>query len=95
MKKRSISISSPFRFTFVILLAITSCTNGVNSKDSGLVKIALREAGNQLLLKQHDSTSIIQPIVELEKATYQLSFQNALSFEPNSLVTVIDSSFAM
>ena len=57
------------------------------------VKIALREVGNQLLLSNQDSTSLVLPIVELEKFKYKLSFQNQLSFEPSSLVTVIKDVF--
>ncbi|WP_335731059.1 winged helix-turn-helix domain-containing protein [Psychroserpens sp.] len=70
-----------------------SCSSKSETDDSGKIKVALREAGNQLLLRQQDSTSIILPIVETESFAYQLAFQNALSFEPNELVTVIDSSF--
>jgi hypothetical protein len=72
---------------------MVSCSDETNTEDSSRVKIALRDAGNQLLLSQQDSTSIILPVIAKDKATYQLSFQEVLSFEPNALVTVIDSSF--
>lgn len=81
-------------FIFLILLVMISCTSETNSEDSGMIKIALREAGNQLLLQQQDSTSIISPVLQLESGNYVLSFQKQLSFEPNGLVTVIDSSFS-
>ncbi|MBR9914580.1 MAG: winged helix-turn-helix transcriptional regulator [Algicola sp.] len=79
----------------VICSVLLACTNQSESKDPALVKIALREAGNQLLLQQNDSTSIIFPIVATEEYKYQLSFEKELSFEPNELVQVIDSSFAL
>ncbi|WP_460218854.1 winged helix-turn-helix domain-containing protein [Psychroserpens sp. MEBiC05023] len=79
-------------FTLLIMIGFISCSSNADD-DSGIIKIALREAGNQLLLKQKDSTSIILPIIEKEQGHYQLSFQNVLAFEPNELVTVIDSSF--
>ena len=82
-------------FVFLILLSIISCSSESERDDSGKIKIALREAGNQLLLSQQDSTSIILPVLEIEPTIYQLSFQKELSFEPNALVTVIDSSFAV
>ncbi len=56
-------------------------------------KISLREVGNQLLLSNQDSTSLILPIIELNKSKYELSFDKPLSFEPNSLVSIIDSTF--
>ena len=57
------------------------------------VKIAVREVGNQLLLSNNDSTSLILPVIKLKENTYQLSFENALSFEPNNLVSIVDSTF--
>nr|WP_321235024.1 winged helix-turn-helix domain-containing protein [uncultured Psychroserpens sp.] len=77
------------------MIGFISCSGNATNTDSGIIKIALREAGNQLLLRQQDSTSIILPVIEKDEVIYQLSFQNTISFEPNELVTVIDSSFAI
>ncbi|WP_024771442.1 winged helix-turn-helix domain-containing protein [Aquimarina macrocephali] len=60
---------------------------------SELVKIALRDVGNQLLLTNQDSTSLVLPIMALEKSKYQLSFENSLSFDPSDLVSIIKKSF--
>jgi len=79
--------------SILILVSMISCSTESDIRDTGKIKIALREAGNQLLLKQQDSTSIILPIIEVESNHYELSFQKSISFEPNELVTVIDSSF--
>lgn len=68
-------------------------SNEENEDFSKVVKIALRDVGNQLLLLNKDSTSLVMPIVELEKTSYQLSFQRHLSFEPSSLVSLMKSSF--
>ncbi len=57
------------------------------------VKIAIREVGNQLLLSNNDSTSLILPVIKLKENIYQLSFENELSFEPSVLVKIIDSTF--
>ena len=57
------------------------------------VKISLRDVGNQLLLVNHDSTSLVLPIIELKQEKYKLSFEKHLSFKPNVLVAIIDSSF--
>jgi DNA-binding winged helix-turn-helix (wHTH) protein len=58
------------------------------------VKISLRDVGNQLLLANHDSTSLVLPVIELRKSKYKLSFDKNLSFNPSNLVSIIDSSFS-
>lgn len=67
---------------------------GIDENDnfSERVKIALRDSGNRLLLSNDDSTSLILPIVELDKNNFELSFQNKLSILPDSLVTIIGHS---
>ncbi|GAB5523157.1 MAG: hypothetical protein Roseis2KO_10290 [Roseivirga sp.] len=58
-----------------------------------LVKISLREVGNQLLLAYGDSTSAIPPVVELDESQFKLSFGPELSFMPNTLVEVVREAF--
>jgi DNA-binding winged helix-turn-helix (wHTH) protein len=58
-----------------------------------LVKIALRDAGNKLLLTNQDSTSLILPIKEVEASKFELSFQKALTINPDSLVAIVGKSF--
>jgi hypothetical protein len=60
---------------------------------SEVVKVVLRDVGNELLLSNRDSTSLVLPIIELAKNDYKLSFQNQLSFEPSTLVTIVKNSF--
>ncbi|WP_046755371.1 winged helix-turn-helix domain-containing protein [Kordia jejudonensis] len=57
------------------------------------VKIALRDAGNKLLLSEKDSTSLILPVKEIGNSKYELSFQSQLTFEPTSLVSIVENSF--
>lgn len=67
-----------------------------NNKDETfpeLVKIALRDAGNKLLLTNQDSTSLILPVTKVEESKYQLSFQKALTINPDSLVEIVEKSF--
>ncbi len=56
------------------------------------VKIALRDAGNRLLLADNDSTSLILPVIALDKSTFELSFENSLAILPDSLVGIIDDA---
>lgn len=78
-------------FVILFLACFLSCSTEKDdfSKHS---KIALRDAGNKLLLSQKDSTSLILPIKELHSNKYQLSFNNNLAIEPNTLVSIIDES---
>ncbi len=84
-----------FRVLYVVLLMtlILSCSSEKNKEFSEIVKISLRDVGHQLLLSNQDSTSLVLPIVALEKTRYKLSFQNQLSIDPDSLVSIVKSSF--
>ena len=80
-------------FILIITIAFFSCQNEVNGNVSATTKVAIREAGNLLLLKNQDSTSLILPVLELQSSVYKLEFNQSLIFEPNQLVTAIDRSF--
>lgn len=58
-----------------------------------LVKIALRDVGNKLLLANQDSTSLILPVQKKEESKYQLSFERELTIYPDTLVKVVQESF--
>lgn len=58
-----------------------------------LVKIALRDVGNKLLLSNKDSTSLILPIQKIGDSKYQLSFEKALAIHPDSLIAIVARSF--
>ena len=92
MMKRSIYSFIVFA-AFLFSLCMLSCSKEDNTELSETVKIALRNVGHQLLLGNQDSTSLVLPVVALEKSKYKLSFQNQLAFEPNSLVNIVKSSF--
>ena len=64
-----------------------------NVNFSERVKIALRDVGNQLLLENNDSTSLVLPVIALDNDTYRLSFERPLSMAPNSIVSIIKESF--
>ena len=76
---------------FAAIMIFTS-----NKKDepfSGLVKIALRDVGNKLLLATQDSTSLILPVQKVEESKYQLSFEKELTIYPDTLVKIVQQSF--
>lgn len=55
------------------------------------VKVALRSVGNQLLLKNNDTTSLVLPIERISDKTYEISFQNKIAINPEELVEIIDT----
>jgi DNA-binding winged helix-turn-helix (wHTH) protein len=64
-----------------------------NEKFEEIVKIALRDVGNKLLLSNQDTTSLILPIQKIEESKYQLSFQKEIFIDPDSLVAISQRSF--
>ncbi len=71
---------------------IVSDSGEENKSFSERVKISLRDVGNQILLINQDSTSLIFPIKELESSKYELSFQNTFEVVPDSLVSIVQRS---
>ncbi|MDT7831499.1 winged helix-turn-helix domain-containing protein [Flavobacteriaceae bacterium S356] len=86
-------------FSFLILAIIVfsiwvfTDSNEKNDDFSERIKISLRDVGNQLLLSNQDSLSLILPVMELGESKFELSFEKRLSFYPDSLVAVVKRSF--
>lgn len=81
---------------FVIFIFCVCGFSPLQEKESDFTeraKVSLREIGNQLLLANNDSTSIILPILKTGNFIYKISFENSLSFKPNSLVEIVKSVF--
>ncbi len=74
------------------ILNLSSC----HQEDSQIeiTKIALRDIGNKLLLSNQDSTSLVLPIKKIDSKTYELSFQQQLFIQPDSLVNFVEKSIA-
>jgi DNA-binding winged helix-turn-helix (wHTH) protein len=49
-------------------------------------EVLLRRIGHELLLQSGDSTSRVLPIKKIAENEYQISFQRALTFQPDSLI---------
>lgn len=49
-------------------------------------EILLRRIGHEILLQSGDSVSLILPVQKIAENEYQVSFENELSFHPDSLV---------
>lgn len=76
-----------------LLIWLLSTSNNTQEEFSESVKVALRGAGNELLLSNNDLTSLVQPIVKISTSKYQLTFESQLSIEPDYLVNSIKQNF--
>jgi DNA-binding winged helix-turn-helix (wHTH) protein len=56
--------------------------------DSSKREVLLRKIGHEVLLQSGDSTSRVLPIKRLKENQYQIRFENALTFLPDSLITI-------
>ena len=75
-----------------LVLGVWSCSKKQNDLFPQKAKIVLREVGHNLLLADQDSTSLVQPVVELGSSSYQLSFVEQLEIDPDSLVFFMENS---
>jgi len=91
MRKRKI-LKLCLLFILISITLFGSFGFDVEDNFTERVKIALRDSGNRLLLTNQDSTSLILPVVELDKYTYQFSFQHSIFINPDSLISIIGNS---
>lgn len=92
MSRNKIYVLGALASVFFIFWGCSEAT--VDKEDfSEMVKIAIRDVGNHLLLSDQDSISLIRPIVALEKSKFELSFESELAIDPGDLVTSIKNSF--
>lgn len=75
------------------LLAVFSNSDNDREDFSQTVKVALRATGNDLLLSNSDSTSLVAPILQLSNAKYELQFESDLSIEPGVLTQSVNTHF--
>jgi hypothetical protein len=78
----------------LLLILLIGCIPTSYSQEnlSKIIKVALRDSGNKLLLYNNDSTTLILPIIKLDKNKYELSFEKELSIVPDSLVNTFTNS---
>lgn len=88
-----------YLFGSVLLIFISLASVGfsmVGSDDFDLARqeVLLRKIGHELLLQSGDSTSRVLPVKKIAENEYQISFENELSFQPDSLVNTIQRLLA-
>lgn len=92
IKKKSLLILCFLSFLMSIFNVYSQNLQDENFSEK--VKIVLRQVGNELLLENQDSTSLILPIKQVEEDVFQISFQKELSFEPNLLVAIVKQNIS-
>ena len=91
--KASVVSQLVFLLCFLGLAILISCTKGDENASSERMKVAMRDIGNNLLLADRDSTSLVMPVEQLDRLTYQLSFETSLAIYPDSLVSIVEKRF--
>jgi hypothetical protein len=71
-------------FAFVICVAFSTQNN--DDFDISRREVLLRRIGHELLLQSGDSKSRVLPVKKIAENEYQLRFENAFTFKPESLV---------
>jgi DNA-binding winged helix-turn-helix (wHTH) protein len=77
----------------VILITAVAFINKRNEIPGKHIEVVLRYIGHQLLLSAKDSSSRVLPVKKLNATTYQISFQNDLSFISDSLINLVQRTF--
>jgi len=72
--------------TFISIICVAFSMASNDDFDFARREILLRRIGHEILLKSGDSTSRVLPVKKIAKNEYQISFENAFTFQPESLV---------
>ncbi|WP_192346347.1 winged helix-turn-helix domain-containing protein [Algoriphagus sp. Y33] len=99
LRQNLLSEERNYLFASVLLIFISLASVGfsmLGSDDFDLARqeVLLRKIGHELLLQSGDSTSRVLPVKKIAENEYQISFENELSFQPDTLVNTIQSLLA-
>lgn len=92
MNRKNIYLLSSLFFVVLASLAFASPDEN-ETEFTETVTLALRDVGNELLLDNNDSTSLVLPINKIEDSKFKLEFEKELFIVPDSLVNAVKSSF--
>lgn len=72
--------------SFVFVLCAAFSMTDSDDFDISRREVLLRRIGHELLLQSGDSTSRVLPVNKIAENEYQISFENELTFQPDSLI---------
>lgn len=71
---------------FISLICVAFGIAGSDDFDIARREVLLRRIGHEILLQSGDSTSRVLPVKKIAENEYQVSFENAFTFQPDFLV---------
>src|SRR3954469_25145005 len=71
---------------FISIICVAFSMTGNNDFDYARREVLLRRIGHEILLQSGDSTSRVMPVKKTSENEFQISFENELTFQPDSLV---------
>jgi hypothetical protein len=71
---------------FISIICVAFSMTGNNDFDFARREVLLRRIGHEILLQSGDSVSRVLPVKKIAENEYQISFENAFTFQPNFLV---------
>ncbi len=71
---------------FISLICVAFNMAGSDDFDIARREVLLRRIGHEILLQSGDSTSRVLPVKKIAENEYQVSFENAFTFQPDLLV---------
>ncbi|MDB5118351.1 MAG: transcriptional regulator domain protein [Mucilaginibacter sp.] len=74
--------------SFISAICVAFSMTGSNDFDISRREVLLRRIGHELLLQSGDSKSRVLPVKKIADDEYQISFENELTFQPDSLVNI-------
>ncbi|HEX2846092.1 MAG TPA: winged helix-turn-helix domain-containing protein [Chitinophagaceae bacterium] len=73
---------------FISIIGLAFSMAGNDNFDFARREVLLRRIGHELLLQSGDSISRVLPVKKITENEYQISFENAFTFQPDSLVNI-------
>src|ERR1043165_5242679 len=70
----------------ISMICVAFSMSGNDDFDFARREVLLRRIGHEILLQSGDSTSRVLPVKKIAENEYQISFENAFTFRPDSLV---------
>ena len=72
--------------TFISLICVAFSMTGSDDFDIARREVLLRRIGHEILLQSGDSVSRVLPVKKISENEYQISFENAFTFQPDFLI---------
>ncbi len=73
-------------FMFISLICLAFSTSGSDDFAIARREVLVRQIGHEILLQSGDSVSRVLPVKKITENEYQISFENQLTFQTDSLV---------